>query len=276
MLREGWDVPEVSVICLLRGFGSPLFAHQVLGRGLRLIRRNNLGTDRSVQELTVIDHPCLQLDDLWAEIDALVKEGDEVTRRPEIPRDGTGISNQDEEEKLPEQILIRPELYQLLQVPSPRAIQGITAERALEMLEQSLEKLKDYRPEPAVIVGVEIDQIERLRPKREVETSSKSMKVSALPKTVQDRESAQKHFNKTLMEWAEDYADRYQPLVTHDDVVYRTLLKGFEKHIFLGQSITEVPDHVLFGAQNAIPQLREAVTYEMNHRIYAEEVLNNE
>jgi superfamily II DNA or RNA helicase len=276
MLREGWDVPEVSVICLLRGFGSPLFAHQVLGRGLRLIRRNNLGTDRSVQELTVIDHPCLQLDDLWAEIDALVKEGDEVTRYREIPRDGTGVSNQDEEEKRPEQILVRPELYQLLQVPSPRAIQGITAERALEMLEQSLEKLKDYRTESAVIVGVEIDQIERLRPKREVETSSKSMKVSALPNTVQDREFAQKHFNKMLMEWAEDYADRYQPLVTHDDVIYRTLLKGFEKHIFLGQSITEVPVHVLFGAQNAIPQLREAVTYEMNYRVYAEEVLNNE
>ena len=276
MLREGWDVPEVSVICLLRGFGSPLFAHQVLGRGLRLIRRNGLGNDSSIQELTVIDHPCLQLDDLWAEIDALVKEGDEITREREIPRDGTGKPTGGEEESLPEQVMIRPELYELLQVPSPKSVNSITAERALEMLEQALEKLKEYKNESAVIVGVEIDQIERYRPKRKAETTNKILKVSALPKEDHDREFAQKYFNKMLMEWAEDYAERYQPLVTHDNVIYRTLLRAFETYFFSGQSATEVPVHVLFGAQNAIPQLREAVTYEMNHRIYAEEVLNHE
>ena len=39
MLREGWDVPEVAVILLLRKFGSKVYGPQVVGRGLRRVRR---------------------------------------------------------------------------------------------------------------------------------------------------------------------------------------------------------------------------------------------
>jgi type III restriction enzyme len=34
MLREGWDVPTVSVILLLRKFSSQVYGQQVVGRGL--------------------------------------------------------------------------------------------------------------------------------------------------------------------------------------------------------------------------------------------------
>ena len=36
MLREGWDVPAVSVILLLRKFSRRVYGQQVVGRGLRL------------------------------------------------------------------------------------------------------------------------------------------------------------------------------------------------------------------------------------------------
>jgi hypothetical protein len=277
MLREGWDVPEVSVICLLRGFGSPLFAHQVLGRGLRLIRRNGLGTDRSIQELTVIDHPCLQLDDLWAEIDALVRAGEEITRERELPRDGTGRTNDDGQEMLPEQVVVRQDLYNLLfPVPSPKTVDGITTERAMELLEQSLTVLQKYRPEETVIVSVEITEVEKLRPKRHVEMAEKPLKVTALPTDSNYGEFALAHFKRQIEAWASDYCDRYQPLVTHEALVYRGILQAFESHVFLGQSIIEVPAVKLFAAYHMVPQLREAVTYDMNHHIYAEEVLHNE
>ena len=278
MLREGWDVPEVSVMCLLRGFGSPLFAHQVLGRGLRIIRRNGLARERSIQELTVIDHPCLQLDDLWAEIDALVQDGEEVTRKREMPRNGEGALDANEEERRPEQILVRPELNKLLKVPGPKIIQGVTAERLLEMLEDSLAtKMKEYSSEYVIVTGAETDEIERLRPKRKMERIKKTIKVSAIPKnTEQNREFAQNQFNKTLMEWAEYYSEEYSPLCTQQNEVYRTILKGFEKHMFGGRSVTEVEGHILFGTQNSIPQLKEVTTYEMNYRFYSEEVILNE
>ncbi len=61
MLREGWDVPEVSVILLLRKFSSPVYGQQVIGRGLRRIIRDI----NEPEILAVIDHPRLQHDWLW-------------------------------------------------------------------------------------------------------------------------------------------------------------------------------------------------------------------
>ncbi len=66
MLREGWDVPEVSVILLLRKFCSQVYGQQVIGRGLRKIIRNI--DEREI--LAVVDHPKLQHDWLWRKVGA--------------------------------------------------------------------------------------------------------------------------------------------------------------------------------------------------------------
>ncbi|MFH1065309.1 MAG: DEAD/DEAH box helicase family protein [Nanoarchaeota archaeon] len=66
MLREGWDVPEVSVILLLRKFCSEVYGQQVIGRGLRKIIR----TENEREILAVIDHPKLQHDWLWRKVGA--------------------------------------------------------------------------------------------------------------------------------------------------------------------------------------------------------------
>ena len=277
MLREGWDVPEVSVMCLLRGFGSPLFAHQVLGRGLRLIRRNNLGNDRPIQELTVIDHPCLQLDDLWAEIDALVKEGENITREREFSRDEQSELPEETKEIHREQELIRPELKKMLMVPSPQSIDKVTTERVLEILEYSLKEIKEYRLESVIITGGRIEEIKILRPRVTNKTIERVIEVSALPKeNSKEREEFQKGLNQMLMKWADDYCEFYEPLVTHNGEVYRTILRGFETHLFSGQTVIEIDIHTLYGAQNIIPQIKEAVSFEMNRHIYQEEVLSRE
>jgi len=61
MLREGWDVPEVSTILLLRKFSSRVYGQQVIGRGLRRITRQP--GDR--EALLVADHPRLEHGWLW-------------------------------------------------------------------------------------------------------------------------------------------------------------------------------------------------------------------
>lgn len=69
MLREGWDVPAVSVILLLRKFSSPVYGQQVIGRGLRLNVR-----DEDIQEIVaVIDHEKLKHQWLWDLLNAKVK-----------------------------------------------------------------------------------------------------------------------------------------------------------------------------------------------------------
>jgi len=64
MLREGWDVPEVGVILLLRKFGSKVYGQQVIGRGLRRVRAK--GVDSTEPQIcAVVDHPKLDHQWLW-------------------------------------------------------------------------------------------------------------------------------------------------------------------------------------------------------------------
>jgi superfamily II DNA or RNA helicase len=104
MLREGWDVPEVSVILLLRKFCSEVYGQQVIGRGLRKIIRDV--NEREI--LAVVDHPKLQHDWLWRKVGASGirrVETDEVLGDEDIP-------------KTPKiQRLVRPE--NLIEIPSP-------------------------------------------------------------------------------------------------------------------------------------------------------------
>ena len=64
MLREGWDVPEVGVILLLRKFGSRVYGQQVIGRGLRRVRVKGVELNEP-QVCAVVDHPKLEHQWLW-------------------------------------------------------------------------------------------------------------------------------------------------------------------------------------------------------------------
>lgn len=91
MLREGWDVKPVSVICLLRKFSSPVYGQQVIGRGLRRV----YPCKQDVKErLVVVDHPKLEHGWLWKLIDAYVK--DNVGIQQEIDLDDVPEPEPDE------------------------------------------------------------------------------------------------------------------------------------------------------------------------------------
>lgn len=88
MLREGWDVPEVGVILLLRKFGSKVYGQQVIGRGLRRVRvkRVNLAEP---QICAVVDHPKLEHQWLWEMFNAKRRTGvlidDEFDETEDLP-----------------------------------------------------------------------------------------------------------------------------------------------------------------------------------------------
>ncbi len=64
MLREGWDVPEVGIILLLRKFSSKVYGQQVIGRGLRRVRTR--GVDQNEPQIcAAVDHPKLEHQWLW-------------------------------------------------------------------------------------------------------------------------------------------------------------------------------------------------------------------
>ena len=108
MLREGWDVPEVGVVLPLRKMGSKVYAPQIIGRGLRRVRRPDIPADEP-QICAVVDHPKLEHGWLWDLLRARVRENvgvdelfDEQGELPEPP---------------PRQEIVEPEL--LITVPEP-------------------------------------------------------------------------------------------------------------------------------------------------------------
>ena len=109
MLREGWDVPEVGVVLLLRKFGSRVYGQQVIGRGLRRIRTGGVSEDEQ-QICAVVDHPKLEHQWLWEIFSSKV-------------RTGVGVDDDfDEDEDLPEppprQRVVNPENF--IEIPDPK------------------------------------------------------------------------------------------------------------------------------------------------------------
>ena len=104
MLREGWDVPAVSVILLLRKFSSRVYGQQVVGRGLRLNVR-----DKDIQEIcAIVDHAKLQHDWLWEMVGAKIrKDVDQLSM----------FGDEDLPPKRKPQVLSNPEM--LIDIPEP-------------------------------------------------------------------------------------------------------------------------------------------------------------
>lgn len=89
MLREGWDVPEVSVILPLRKMGSKVYAPQIIGRGLRRVRRPDIPPEEG-QICAVVDHPKLEHDWLWEQLQARIRENvgtdQDFEEKDELPK----------------------------------------------------------------------------------------------------------------------------------------------------------------------------------------------
>jgi superfamily II DNA or RNA helicase len=101
MLREGWDVPEVGVILLLRKFSSTVYGQQVIGRGLRRVRVKGVKSDEP-QICAVVDHPKLEHGWLWEIFNA--------KRRTNVGIDDLFDEMEDLPEPPPKQELVKPEL----------------------------------------------------------------------------------------------------------------------------------------------------------------------
>ena len=108
MLREGWDVPEVGVILLLRKFGSKVYGQQVIGRGLRRVRRPGITEDEQ-QICAIVDHRKLDHKWLWDIFGSKI--------RVNVGLDDLFDEGEDLPEPPPRQELVKPE--NLIDVPEP-------------------------------------------------------------------------------------------------------------------------------------------------------------
>ena len=108
MLREGWDVPEVGVILLLRKFSSKVYGQQVVGRGLRRVRGKGIAPDEP-QICAAVDHPKLDHGWLWKIFGSKI--------RPNVMIDDMFDETEDLPAPPPKQELAQPQ--NVIDVPPP-------------------------------------------------------------------------------------------------------------------------------------------------------------
>ncbi len=108
MLREGWDVPEVGVILLLRKFSSKVYGQQVVGRGLRRVRGKGIAPDEP-QICSIVDHPKLEHQWLWDIFGSKIRQN--------VMIDETFDETEDLPKPLAKQELITPN--NVIDVPKP-------------------------------------------------------------------------------------------------------------------------------------------------------------
>ena len=156
MLREGWDVREVSVILLLRKFGSPVYGQQVIGRGLRRI----IWEQTEPEILAVIDHPRLQHDWLWRLV-AVSK-----IRQNVLPDDMFGDEDLPERPKI--QRLTKPENF--IVIPSPEYETEIDFEKKRSEIPE--DKIEENWQE--ILDAIEYDKKEWIISKTKIESIRKS------------------------------------------------------------------------------------------------------
>ena len=159
MLREGWDVPEVGVILLLRKFGSRVYGQQVIGRGLRRVR-SHLIDDGEPQICAVIDHPKLEHEWLWDIFSSKV--------RTDVGIDDMFDEMEDLPEPPPRQELVKPE--NIITTPDPSSDDG--GEFIIDIPVNTDEPRKDwqevlegmmYQSETVTITDQNISGVERLQ-----------------------------------------------------------------------------------------------------------------
>lgn len=145
MLREGWDVPEVGVILLLRKFSSRVYGQQVVGRGLRRVRGKLIETDEP-QICAAVDHPKLDHEWLWSIFNA--------KKRTDVSIDDEFDETEDLPDPPPKQELVKPNL--VIEVPAVDPSVVDEGEFDVGDIPPPPEPLKDWKK---ALAGIEYDPV---------------------------------------------------------------------------------------------------------------------
>jgi len=256
MLREGWDVPQVSTILLLRKFSSPVYGQQVIGRGLRKIIRNQ--EEREI--LAVVDHPRLEHDWLWRLV-AVSKVKQNVTDKDLF----------DEEEDLPDkpiiQTLVRPE--KLIKIPDPeydvdvdfkKIIDDIPDDKIDEDWKSILEN-KSYEREVWTIARTRIDSVEMksLKDKRvELLDAPDEFDFAMIGKY--PRDVLEKKFKQELLSVCAGLLRETGFGANLRGILYQVMLNHIKTKIFSGKTLCDVDDDDIEFAMMSMPDIRKNFT----------------
>jgi len=176
MLREGWDVRNISVILLFRKFSYKkvngeifsVYGPQVIGRGLRRMSKN----PEEWESLFVVDHPILKHDWLWEHLKAqyypdVLDPANVIIDEEKIIREEEEVEKIDEGKIPIEEAAEKLDISSLPPTPDPPEV--------IEPLYEWQKFLDEYRYDfYKLIIAEDITQIKSLNLDADLTTLDKS------------------------------------------------------------------------------------------------------
>ena len=255
MLREGWDVPEVSVILLLRKFGSRVYGPQVIGRGLRRVRKDDISSEEP-QICAIVDHPKLDHQWLWdllrAHVERDVQPGDTFDPSENLP------------EPEPKCEIVNPELL----IELPTVVEQESAKQIELSVDAAVPANKNWRIElDSLSYETSALEITRVVISGVHETPLVAGEFSTTkgPPSLSDGILLVSLTGAELTERLRSRL-RYIAELSLDDVglaranlqsVYRALVKHVERRFLDGANLRDAPDSHKHRAYAMVPQLEE-------------------
>jgi len=256
MLREGWDVPQVSTILLLRKFSSPVYGQQVIGRGLRKIIRSQ--EEREI--LAVVDHPRLEHDWLWRLV-AVSKVKQNVSDKDLF----------DEEDDLPDKPIIQTlvDTSKLIKIPDPeydvevdfkKIIDDIPDDKIDEDWKSILES-KSYEREIWTIAKTRINSVEMksLKDKRiELLDGPDEFDFAMIGKY--PRDVLENKFKQELLSICAGLLRETGFGANLRGILYQVILNHIKTKIFSGKTLCDVDDDDIEFAMISMLEIRKNFT----------------
>lgn len=263
MLREGWDVKNISVILLFRKFcykqiGGQIFSvygPQVVGRGLRRISHK----ESEWESCFVVDHPILKHNWLWEMLDAAyyqtsLNPGDlideqKIPQPPQIDQKTFETIEQAKEKML--------DISKLPKVPEPPEIK--------EPITEWQEYLDSYKYH---VEKIKIEQVISQIKSRNLDSGFDILEKGDLPEIkVQDVETKVKvtieelkeRIAKQIRSIAQDSLQEYDGNADErQELIHYILTDHIKKRFLLGKTIIECNDERLLDLLwSVINQVRE-------------------
>ncbi|MCY4366333.1 MAG: DEAD/DEAH box helicase family protein [Chloroflexi bacterium] len=256
MLREGWDVPEVGVILLLRKFGSRVYGQQVIGRGLRRVRKPDVALEEQ-QICAVVDHPKLEHQWLWEIFNSRVRE--------HVGMDDMFDEDEDLPEPPPRQQLVNP--GNLIDLPEPSGdddgsfvIDPVDGPADPRKDWQSVLEGLDYPTETVIITDQSIVGVER----REL-TGAGWMTLESAPVSEGDvsvditPEALADAVKEEMLQMSERLLNHAGHSSQFKGLIYDILLRHVRSSFLEGASLGLAESHHLEAAWRMLPQVEKQI-----------------
>ncbi|OGN34923.1 MAG: hypothetical protein A3G02_00405 [Candidatus Yanofskybacteria bacterium RIFCSPLOWO2_12_FULL_44_13b] len=238
MLREGWDVPEVGIIMLLRKFSSKVYGQQVIGRGLRKVIRD----DGEREILAVVDHPKLEHGWLWKLVGAKIKKDVSVDDKFDVEEDLPEIQ-QKQELIDPEKLIEVPEIEGEIEPDFETIFEGLKEVPVTEDWQKILDAI-NYPRNKVEITGL------KLRGIRKIDLSGKQY-VEYEPTEEDEEKPAEKEQSETtysIDDLREELKDEVLELSSellfmmgfgsiYKELIYNTVMNHIDKKLFNGKTL---------------------------------------